>query len=123
MAMLAVSGAAGAGSVHPRQQKVCPYCQRSLTSRRQLRSFVTNWLGIISGWTLHKHLIKYRAVIVLCDLQGKTRKEAARQLKIPEGTLSSRLAKAKVMLAKAKVMLAKAKVMLAKRLARHGRAG
>ena len=35
---------------------------------------------------------KYRTAIVFCDLEGKTRKEAARQLKIPEGTLSSRLA-------------------------------
>src|SRR5947209_2918028 len=34
---------------------------------------------------------KYRVAIVLCDLEGKTRKEVARQLKIPEGTLSSRL--------------------------------
>ncbi len=48
----------------------------------------------------------YRAVIVLCDLEGKTRKEAARQLDLPEGTVASRLARARV--------------MLAKRLARHG---
>jgi RNA polymerase sigma factor (sigma-70 family) len=42
----------------------------------------------------------YRAVIVLCDLEGKTRKEAARQLGVPEGTVASRLATARVMLAK-----------------------
>jgi RNA polymerase sigma factor (sigma-70 family) len=34
---------------------------------------------------------KDRAAIVLCDFESKTRKEATRQLKIPEGTLSSRL--------------------------------
>src|SRR5262249_53173666 len=34
---------------------------------------------------------KYRVAIVLCDLEGKTRKEAARHLNIPEGTLSTRL--------------------------------
>src|SRR5262245_9577337 len=28
---------------------------------------------------------KYRAIIVLCDLEGKTRKDAARQLDLPEG--------------------------------------
>jgi RNA polymerase sigma factor (sigma-70 family) len=43
---------------------------------------------------------KYRAVIVLCDLEGKTRKAVARQLKIPEGTLSSRLTTARTLLAK-----------------------
>ena len=34
----------------------------------------------------------YRGVIVLCDLEGMTRKEAARQLGIPEGSVASRLA-------------------------------
>jgi RNA polymerase sigma factor (sigma-70 family) len=43
---------------------------------------------------------KYRAVIVLCDLQGKTRKEAARHFHVPEGTVASRLATARTMLAK-----------------------
>jgi RNA polymerase sigma factor (sigma-70 family) len=47
-----------------------------------------------------------REVIVLCDLEGKTRSEAARQLGLPEGTIGSRLARART--------------MLAKRLARHG---
>src|SRR5262245_16948450 len=49
---------------------------------------------------------KYRVAIVLCDLEGKTRKEAARQLGVPDGTLAARLARGRV--------------MLAKRLARHG---
>ena len=49
---------------------------------------------------------KYRAVIVLCDLQGRTHKEAARQLGVPEGTIASRKATART--------------KLAKRLARHG---
>jgi RNA polymerase sigma factor (sigma-70 family) len=42
----------------------------------------------------------YREVIVLCDLEGKTRKEVARQLGLPEGTVGSRLARARMMLAK-----------------------
>jgi RNA polymerase sigma factor (sigma-70 family) len=43
---------------------------------------------------------KYRAVVVSCDLEGKTRKEAARHLQLPEGTVASRLATARNMLAK-----------------------
>jgi RNA polymerase sigma factor (sigma-70 family) len=42
---------------------------------------------------------KYREAIVLCDLEGKTRKEAARQVGVPEGTLSGRLTTARRMLA------------------------
>src|SRR5262245_52985298 len=49
---------------------------------------------------------KYRAVIVLCDLEAMTRQEAARQLGVPEGTVAGRLARARA--------------MLAKRLTRHG---
>jgi RNA polymerase sigma factor (sigma-70 family) len=43
---------------------------------------------------------KYRTVIVLCDLEGRTRKEVARQLVCPEGTIAARLARARAMLAK-----------------------
>jgi RNA polymerase sigma factor (sigma-70 family) len=49
---------------------------------------------------------KYRAVIVLCDLEGKTRKEAAQQLGWAEGTVASRLVRGRA--------------LLAKRLAQHG---
>ena len=36
---------------------------------------------------------KYRVAVLLCDLEGKTGKDAAHQLKIPEVTLASRLAR------------------------------
>src|SRR5262249_49623855 len=42
---------------------------------------------------------KYRDAVVLCDLEGKTRKQAAQQLGVPEGTLSGRLTTARRMLA------------------------
>lgn len=43
---------------------------------------------------------KHRLVIVLSDLEGKTRKELALQLGISEGTVAGRLARAREMLAK-----------------------
>ncbi len=43
---------------------------------------------------------KYRAVIVACDLEGRSRKEAARHLGLSEGTVSSRLARGRCLLAR-----------------------
>src|SRR5262245_19944048 len=49
---------------------------------------------------------KYRAVVVLCYLDGRTRSEAARQLRLAEGTVASRLSRGRA--------------ILARRLARYG---
>jgi RNA polymerase sigma factor (sigma-70 family) len=42
----------------------------------------------------------YRAVFVLCDLEGRTRQEVARQLGVPLGTVAGRLARARALLAR-----------------------
>ncbi len=42
---------------------------------------------------------RYRTPIVLCDLEGATRKQAARLIGCPEGTVAGRLARARAMLA------------------------
>jgi RNA polymerase sigma factor (sigma-70 family) len=58
-----------------------------------------DWLPLLDR-ELSRLPEKYRAAIVLCDLEGRSRREAARLLKLPEGTLSSRLATGRQMLAK-----------------------
>src|SRR5262249_840840 len=42
---------------------------------------------------------KYRIPFVLCEMEGRTRKDVSRHLGCPEGTLSSRLARARQLLA------------------------
>ncbi len=41
---------------------------------------------------------RYRAALVACEFEGKSRREAAHQLGVPEGTLSSHLARARKLL-------------------------
>jgi RNA polymerase sigma factor (sigma-70 family) len=52
------------------------------------------------GQELEQLAQKYRSAVILCDLEGRTRQEVARQLGWPEGTVASRLARGRSMLAK-----------------------
>src|SRR5260370_35605871 len=61
-------------------------------SWRDLRPLLDQELGRLPD--------KYRVPIILCALEGRTEKEAARQLGWPQGTLSGRLSRAKTLLAK-----------------------
>ena len=58
-------------------------CVGSSQDQAELRSIIDAELSRLPQ--------KYRAVIVLCDLGGKTRAEAARELRCPEGTVAARL--------------------------------
>lgn len=60
----------------------------------------THDLQAVLDEELNRLPAKHRLLIVLCDLQSRTRKEVARQLGLPEGTLSNRLAAARQVLAK-----------------------
>src|SRR5262245_19246084 len=53
---------------------------------------------------------RYRVVVLLCDLEGKTRSEGAAQRGGPEGTVAGRLSRARAMLAR---QLARAGVLAA----------
>ncbi len=64
-----------------------------------LASDPPDWLPILDA-ELSALPANYREPMVLCELQGLSRAEAARGLGIPEGTLSSRLSRGREMLRK-----------------------
>ena len=85
--------AAAKRGVRERQVTVLPEPTRA-------EKYVWNDLAPVLDEELSRLPDKYRVLIVLCDLEGMTRKDVARQLDLPEGTAASRLAAARAMLAK-----------------------
>src|SRR5262249_30729108 len=51
---------------------------------------VADWEALLDE-ELHRLPEKYRLPVILCDLEGRTRTEVERKLKLAAGTLSSRL--------------------------------
>jgi RNA polymerase sigma factor (sigma-70 family) len=88
---------------------------RSMTAKRRLRERQVNQMPEIqtdepdNRWHDLQPLLdqelarlpdKYRIPILLCDLEGRTGKDVARQLGVAEGTIASRLSRGRAMLAK-----------------------
>ncbi len=69
---------------HPRAES------SDLVDRRDVRQVIDDELGRLPE--------KYRAPVVLCDLEGHTREEAARRLGWPTGSMSRRLDRARSLL-------------------------
>lgn len=67
-----------------------PRAKHEDTSTAELRSLLDEELSRLPE--------KYRRPLILCELEGLARREASRRLGVPEGTISSRLARGRALL-------------------------
>jgi RNA polymerase sigma factor (sigma-70 family) len=101
-------GVARRTALHARRVDARRRARESGVMHRQETAAADPWDGLREALDVELERLpeKYRTAVVLCDLEGRPRREAARQLGVPEGTLAGRLATARR--------------LLARRLARHG---
>ena len=89
----ALDARARAARHHAREKRLgimSPVQRMDETQKHELRSILDEELASLPE--------RHRAAIVLCELEGLSRREAATRLGVSEGTLSSRLARAKLRL-------------------------
>lgn len=89
----AMDALARAARQHAREKRLgimSPVQRMDETQKHELRSILDEELAGLPE--------RHRAAIVLCELEGLSRREAATRLGVSEGTLSSRLARAKLRL-------------------------
>jgi RNA polymerase sigma factor (sigma-70 family) len=75
-----------------RKQPPAAPCEPAIDRWQELRPVLDQELARLPD--------KYRVVLIACDIQGKTRQQAAHQLGLPEGTVASRLSRARALLEK-----------------------
>jgi RNA polymerase sigma factor (sigma-70 family) len=77
--------------IHEREARTMPRTERTLDEvRQELRPLLDE--------ELHHLPERYRQALVLCDLQGQTHQQAARELGVPPGSVSRHLGRARELL-------------------------
>jgi RNA polymerase sigma factor (sigma-70 family) len=76
-----------------RERSVNPMPEPMVSGRAE----PNDWLPLLDH-ALQSLPDKFRAPLILCDLEGQSREEAAQNLAVPQGTLSSRLARGRDLL-------------------------
>src|SRR5262249_42388081 len=100
-------GVAHSTALKARAMSIKRLAKEQTAARRKTEGSTEPWdrLSTLLDKALKARPDGYRAAIVLCDLEGKSIKEAAQQLGCPPGTIGTRLARGRS--------------LLSRRLARH----